>query len=175
LTINNRRYYTFKENRLKELKNHIDKFGTITNLEKTNKRLYSEIFRNKESPTSLAEEMGYNITDICTKLTAHYFDDWDKFEIVLRKLIEQFDRFPTQAEIMKELGIGQQHINRHGGIYEIKRRLNYIDKGDLIDDNNYYNSSSYEYILSQWLINNTSIEIDRNVLISDNTRRRWKL
>jgi len=168
LSIADRRYFTFKENRLKELKNHIDTFGTITNLRKFNKRLYSEILRNKETPTSLAIEIGYNIMDICSKLTPHYFDDWDKFELVLRELIKKFNRFPTQAEITKELCIGQQHINRHGGIYEIKRKLNHIDTGDLIDDNGYYNNSSYEYILSQWFIHNTNVDIRRNVLISDN-------
>ena len=106
LSISDRRYFTFKENRLKELINHINEFGTITNLKNTNKRLYSEIIRNKETPTSLAEEIGYNITDICTQLTPHYFDDWDKFELVLRELIKKFNRFPTHAEITKELCIG---------------------------------------------------------------------
>jgi len=73
LTITDRRYYTFKENRLKGLKNHIDEFGTITNLEKLDKHLYGEILRCKESPTLLAEEMGYSILDICDKPTTSLF------------------------------------------------------------------------------------------------------
>jgi len=103
-------------------------------------------------------------------LPPHYFDDWNKLEPYLSKLIKQIDRFPTQAEIMKELNIGQQHIGRHGGMNGIKRKLNYIDAGDLIDDSGYYNSSSYEYIFSQWILNNSSVKIDRNVLISDNPK-----
>ena len=169
LTINDRRYFTFKENRLKELKNHIDEFGTITNIENINRLLYGEILRNKETPTSLVEEMGYDVIKICGKLPPHYFDDWEKLEFYLRKLIKQIDRFPTQAEILKELNIGQQHIGRHGGMQGIKRKLNYIDESDLIDDSGYYNSSSYEYIFSQWILNNSPVKVERNVLISDNT------
>ena len=169
LTINDRRYFTFKENRLKELKNHIDEFGTITNIENINRHLYGEILRNKETPTSLVEEMGYDVIKICGKLPPHYFDDWEKLEFYLRKLIKQIDRFPTQAEILKELNIGQQHIGRHGGMQGIKRKLNYIDESDLIDDSGYYNSSSYEYIFSQWILNNSPVKVERNVLISDNT------
>jgi len=170
LTISDRRYYTFKENRLKGLKNYIEKFGTITNMRKNNKYLYKEILRNKETPTSLAEEMGYNIFEICDKLTPHYLDDWNKFETQIRILINKFNRFPTIVEITKELGIGQQYINYHGGIYDIKRKLNYVDEGDLIDDSGYYNSSSYEYIFSQWILNNSYVKVDRNVLISDNPK-----
>jgi hypothetical protein len=42
----------------------------------------------------------------------------------------------------------------HGGMYEIKRKMNYNDENDLVDDNGFINKSSYEYIVAQFLIHN---------------------
>lgn len=170
LTPSDNGYWTFKENRLKALKEYIKKYGKVTNMRNNidGKALISTIENYGESPIILALELGYDIFDICNKLPSHYLDDWDKLKTLIEMLINKFNRFPTQNEIITELKIATKHIFRHGGMYEIKRKMNYIDEGDLIDDLGYYNSSSYEYILSQWLIHNSDVKINRNVIISSN-------
>lgn len=168
LTKNDIGYWSSKENRLKEIKLWIEKYGTVNNL-KQNKdgiQIFNNLSNFKESPMILAIELGYDIKDISKHSPPHYYEDWELFEPKLIEVINKLGRFPTISEFNKQTGISSRYINYHGGIYNIKRKLGYIDGNDLVDDSGYYNMSSYEYILSQWILNNTNIQYNRNVIIS---------
>lgn len=149
-------YWSLKENRLKHLKEHIEEFGTIDGIgnNKKSKSLYESIIHHKETPRQLAIELGYDINDISLRKTIGYWDDFSNVEKELLKLIEIYGRFPTCTEISGSLKISIEWISRHGGIHKIKDKMGYEDKNDLKDNNNYYNKSSYEMLLANYLIAN---------------------
>ena len=166
-------YYNFKENRLKDLKLYIDKYGTIDKMEdnKEGITLYNAILNNNESPYSLVKELGYNPIEICSKRPSGYYSDFDMLKRDLEVLINKFGRFPTKEEICLELKTGTKTITRHGGMYELKRKMNYNDKYDLVDNSGFFNKSVYELIVANFLLEN-KIPYMREQLISDRHKYR---
>lgn len=144
-------YYRSKENRLKGLQSWINKHGHINLLINTEgSNLYANITRNNDTPIKLASELGYNVYDIMNKKPMGWYDDFSVVEDRIRGFINENGRFPS----IEESGINSHAIKKYGGIYEIKRRMNYDDKKDLKDNSGFYNKSRYELWTANYLLAN---------------------
>jgi hypothetical protein len=169
-------YWSYKENRLKELDYCIKKYKKLDNIKETDKdyRVIASFYNYHHSFEEAIKELGYNINEVMDHKPREYFYDINKvlktkgyydninnIIIMIQPFIDKYNRFPTITEIINNLSISGKQIDKHGGIYEIKRYMNYNDKYDLRDDNGFYNASTYEYIVAQWLIHN-NISYKRN-------------
>jgi hypothetical protein len=163
LTKNADGYWTFKENRLKELNAYIDKNGHADVMNDINaKSLKIAIERYDGNVMHLLYELGYeNAKELINHKLPFYYDDFENIRKEIQLFIDKYNHFPTQQELAHELKINQLQIAKHGGIYEIKRRMKYSDKSGFIDDNGFINSSYYEYVTAQFLIHNTKINYKR--------------
>ena len=149
--------YNVKENRLKECKRLIEKYKILQGYSKIKElnNFDSAIRKYGDNLNTLAIELGYDLEELYpTRKPEGYYDN---FEIIKNKIcnfIKENNRFPSQAEINKNLHIDNRHLAKFGGIYEIKRKLNYDDKNDLKDDTGFYNKSLEEYYVAQFLYHN---------------------
>lgn len=100
-----------------------------------------------------------------------YYNDFEVFKMEIQKLINKLNRFPTQREILNELKIGQQYIKKHGGMYEIKRKMNYNDSHDLVDKSGFFNKSVYELIVANFLIENNISYLREQTISNDHNFR----
>jgi hypothetical protein len=153
-------YFTYKENRLKELDNYIKKHKTLNDFCKQGTEgwsLYTLISRYKDDLGDFINQLGYNIDDLFNKMPKKYYNDVNKLIGKINIFINENNRFPTKLEIIHKLKIDQRHILHAGGVYGIKRKMNYIDEYDLVDDKGFYNKSFLEFCVAQFLIKNNVI------------------
>lgn len=153
-------YWTFRENRLKELKRYINEIGNIENMQ-GNKfgRLLLTIFReyNERIDTGCIE-LGFDLSKLRKKGSCkppYYYEDFENLKNGISELIGILKRFPKQKEVLEHLRIGNNILLSYGGIKKIKEIMGYCDENDLIDNRGYKNSSSYEYMVAQYLIGNS--------------------
>jgi hypothetical protein len=161
--------YKNREIRLSECERLVEKYKVIEGYS-TNKELINfnnAIRRYGDNLTDLALELGYDI-DILFPIRKPegYYNNFENVKYRINKLIDSFGRFPTQEEINFGLGIHNRHLAKFGGMYEIKRRMNYDDSSDLKDDNGFFNKSIQEYYVAQFLIHN-NISYKREGLICE--------
>jgi hypothetical protein len=150
-------YFNFKENRLKELKYFIEKYKTLDKMEdhEEGRKLYQSIINNKEKPFELALELGYTLDDVMENKPEGYYNDFEVLKTDILLLSNKLGRFPNQEEILSNLKIGYRYLKKHGGMYEIKRKLNISDeRNKFIDNSGFYNNSSYEMIVANFLLEN---------------------
>jgi hypothetical protein len=148
-------YWMFKENRIKELQEYLSSNeNSIDNLPDKNHTLYWAINNYDESLNKLLNEIGIQWSEVSSITQWNLYEDFDVFKEKIQGFINVYDKFPTKEEIIHNLKISQRFIDMHGGMYEIKRKMNYNDENDLVDDNGFINKSSYEYIVAQFLIHN---------------------
>ena len=167
LNENGHGYWCDKDNLIKEFNKYYKQYGTFSEMNKNSygTSIINGLQKHDENITSMALQLGYSIQDF-GRIPYGWYDDFDIFKEDMIDLINKYGRFPTSLEIQKCLRIGSLVIKKHGGMQEIKNKLNYDRDNNLLDDNNYHNASSYEYIIAQFLIHNTNIKYDRNVIIS---------
>ena len=160
-------YWNSMDNVIKEFNNYYNKYKTFSNIQKVKEGLaiINALARHKTNYTKLALELGYSIQEL-GHVPYGWYDDFEVLKLDIIKLINLIKRFPTVLEIQKNLKIGSLVICKHGGMQSIRNRIEYDDSSDLLDGNGYYNASSYEYMTSQFLIHNTNIEYERDVIIS---------
>lgn len=151
-------YWEFKENRIKELQKYINTHGTVELIHnnKFGKTIYLSIMRHDK--LSLREFIENDL-----KINWEYvssFDvkspckELDVIKIEIDKFISDFGYFPTLNDFKYTLNISQRIVDHHGGIFELKRKMGWEDKSDYLDDNRFYNRSSFEYMVAQFLIHN---------------------
>lgn len=167
LDINERGYWQDINKVIKEFNNYYKIYGSFTSMRKNKygQSIINALTKHKENVQSMAFKLGYTIQDL-GRVPSGWYNSFEVFKNDIVKLINKLNRFPTSLEIQKELRIGSITIQKHGGMQEIKKKIGYSNNNDLVDDNGYYNSSSFEYITAQFLIHNTSIEYERNIIIS---------
>ena len=160
-------YWCDKNNLIKEFNNYYKQYDTFAKMYKNKYgvSIINGLQKHKENITSMALQLGYSIQDL-GRVPNGWYNDFDVLKEDIIKLINKYGRFPTSLEIQKNLRIGSLVIAYHGGMQEIKNKINYNQKDNLLDDNNYYNASSLEYMVAQFLIYNTNITYERNVIIS---------
>jgi len=152
-------YWYYHKNRLNEFKNILYN-NKIKNIDdfingNTNRDLYLALFKYKEFVEDLLKELGWSLEEIMEikpRPTRKYFNNINNIIDRIQWFIDKNKRFPNKKEIIKVLKIDQMIIDKNGGIYELKRKMNYIDKFDYIDDNLWLNRSYYEYCVAQFLI-----------------------
>lgn len=151
------RYYKYKENILKELDSFINEFGHAHIHKHPNGHdIYMGIVSRKDGYGLMdaISDLGYDYLDVLNYIPRGYMDDFKVLEKYIQKFIDENNRFPTKIEINKTIGISDGILQKHGGIFEIKRKMNYFNEDDLIDNNNFINKSVYEFIVAQFLIKN---------------------
>ena len=150
------RFWTFKENRLGELDKYIKEHKVINNMKKD--KIGLSILRAfatyKDSMEEAIQYLGYDLDEVKIPTKTDIYNSVDKIISKIDSFINLYNRFPTIKETSKDLEIPIYVLNKFGGLFEIKKVMNYNDKDDLIDDNGWYNKSSYEYIVAQFLIHN---------------------
>lgn len=150
-------YYQSKENVLKELNNFIKELGHA-HIHKHPKGhdIYMGIISRKDGYGLMDAilDLGYDFLDVLKSSPKGYLENFSVLEKYIRAFIDKFERFPNTTELNRDIGISNSIIKKHGGIYELKRKMNYIDKEDLVDDRNFMNKSVYEYTVAQFLIKN---------------------
>lgn len=154
LTRGDKGYWKFTENREIEFHSYINKHGTIDNMAKKDKKLYEQIVLNDESLRSFIESIGYDWNEISSISSTNFYNDFENVKAKIEEFIKENDRFPLWEEITRILKIQIRHISFHGGLDEIKRKMNYSSDDDLLDDSGYFNKSRIEYIVAQYLIKN---------------------
>jgi len=149
-------YWQIEENRLKELDNYIKTYVTIDHMrkDKLGYCILNSIWRSNMSVDESVIKLGYKIEDVKTIFSVDMFNTFDKISDCINQYIEKYGRFPTITECNDKLGITQKALKQFGGIHEVKRKMNYNGVNDLKDDRGWYNKSSYEYIVAQFLIHN---------------------
>jgi len=160
-------YWCDKDNLIKEFNKYYKQHGNLANMHKNDhgRAIVNGLQKHNENITSMALQLGYSIQDF-GRIPDGWYYDFDKFKADVEKLINTYGRFPTVNEIQKDLRVGPLTISYHGGMQEIRNKFDYNQDENLLDDKNYNNASSLEYITAQFLIHNTNIEYDRNVIIS---------
>lgn len=98
------------------------------------------------------KQLGYSVEELWLRRPNGYYDDFETLKEDLNHFINEHDRFPTQVEMANELGIYRINYEKHGTIDEIKMKMGYCDKEDLVDLTGYINKSSYELIVANYLI-----------------------
>lgn len=149
-----RDYLIFKENRIFELNNFIKENKIIDRLYEKNFSLYHAINKYDGSIDVLTNELGYDWDDISSRSLNNRYKDFNYVHEKINAFIKDANRFPSQKEIIKKLKIQQRDIDFHGGMYEIKRKMNYDDVNDLVDSNGFLNLSYLEYQVAEYLIHN---------------------
>ena len=161
LTKNDKGYYVIKENRIKELEIFINENESIDNLQQKNKTLYVSIMNyDKITPLELAVECGFEKIKI-TKYKDDYYDNLDNLINDIEKIASYLGRFPTLREVLLGLQTNNNKLLQHGGIGKIKTIMGYNNKKDLIDTSGFQNRSVYEYIVSEYIHNNTTLNVLR--------------
>lgn len=161
-------YWHFRENRLKELKEYIDIHGSTEKMHMDNhgKNILRYFSLYEEFIDDALEELGYDINKVMPIKTKGYYRIFDNLKKKINDFIDEYGRFPLKQDFKNVLGISQGLIDYHGGIYEIKRKMNYFDENDLVDDNLFVNSSMVEFMLAQYLIYN-KVNYTREKFIDD--------
>lgn len=150
-------YFQLKENVLRELDSFIKEYGHAHIHKHPNGHdIYMGIVSRKDGYGLMdaITELGYDFLDVLHHIPKGYLDDFKLVEKYVLSFINKNNRFPTKIEMNKTIGISDGVIKKHGGIHEIKRKMNYFGQDDLIDDNNFINKSVYEFIVAQFLIKN---------------------
>jgi hypothetical protein len=165
----NNGYWGSKEVRLRELKQYIEKHQTLKNLYSDKDDgfyIWLAFQRYKHSIPEALKELNLDPDDLEYKENVvftykyypkKYFNNFENLKEVIQSFINKYNKFPTIDELRFECKIGDKIIKNFGGIVNIRKLMEYSNSSELIDDNNYKNKSSYEYIVAQFLIhNNTS-------------------
>jgi hypothetical protein len=149
-------YFLFRNNRLKALRLFIEKHGDLNNMldSKEGRNLYEKFTRYNESIEEAVIQLGFDLDTVKKNKSYDFYSDINNITPKIDSFIKAQNRFPTKEEIVHILGIGQCYIDKQGGMYELKRLMQYIDKDDLVDENGFINRSSYEYIVAQYFIHN---------------------
>lgn len=166
-------YWNFKENRVSEIKDFIRKHGGINNMQKIDTTLYSSILKHDISVYQLLKEIGIEWDSVSSKAPVGYYRDFNNLKEKIDIFIEKYDRFPSYSEFYSDMSVKLSVISYHGGIENVKKKMNYVDKEDyLVDDSGYKNSSLLEYMVAQYLLRN-KISCRRNKRIFSTSQHRY--
>ncbi|MCM2531485.1 hypothetical protein NDK43_02560 [Neobacillus pocheonensis] len=157
LTPNDNGYYGIRENRINEFKQYIEKNKESIGSWKYNKEInrFKVLFAYyNETLDEIINELGLKYEDLFKYKRDNYYDDFSNLEFEIEKLIKKIGRFPFKRELATDLNIGSNSLKKHGGYWEVREKMNFKAKDALKDDRGYYNRSSYEFIVAQFLIHN---------------------
>jgi len=157
LTKKDKGYWIFRENRLIELKLYIEKYKTISCMQKNKEGalIYSLFDQYDDNLKNACIELGYNYSSLLKfQREETYYNNYDNLKNDITEIINELERFPKQREILNRLHISNNVLLKYGGINNIKLDMNYNDENDLIDDRGFFNRSICEYMTAQYFIAN---------------------
>jgi hypothetical protein len=143
-------YFSIKENRVKELKESLEKYGTLAHIYESG--LQQHFANHNHDLLQAIEDLGYDHMKLRQQKPNNYWDNYENVKEPIEDFISLYKRFPTSDEMRFELRICGKAIVRHGGVNEIKKKMNYKNNKDFIDNNGDYNRSTYELITANFLI-----------------------
>lgn len=143
-------FYSIKENRMTALKDYIEKNQSISGL--ADSLVYGYFYTYNDDIFKAIEELGYDHMKLRSMMPRGYWADFDVVKEAIEEFILMYKKFPTGKEMQYELKINPDAIKKHGGITEIKKKMNYKNNESLIDNRGDYNRSSYELITANFLI-----------------------
>lgn len=145
-------YWSIKENRMKELSSYIMENNTANNLwiNTCIPKMFTDYGHDLDEALI---ELGYDPNEIKGKVSNGYYDNFEVISEKIENFMAIYKRFPSYGEFKTELNITMKHILKHGGIRELKKRFN-ITHDEYVDLRGFYNSSSFEYIVANFLISN---------------------
>lgn len=148
-----RRYYFIRENRLQEVDNYIKSHNTLDGIysHKSGRRLCDNIRKYGDDVYALAIELGYRLNEVTKKKPSWYYEAFNTLKRDIVSIIDKYESFPSLNQLMRELNISNKTIDYHGGIHEIRKIMGY-EYNKYLDNNGFYNSSSYETIVANYLI-----------------------
>lgn len=152
LNRNDRYYWLYKENCVKELEQYIQIYKNMKDITKNDYILYANIskYHNLEI---LILKMGYTIEEMYPNRPYGYYDNINNVVNPIKVFIDKNNRFPTQKEISEKIGICLEHIYKHfDSIDELKSYIGYNNKNDLIDNRGDRNRSTYELYVANYLL-----------------------
>ncbi|MFY0802060.1 hypothetical protein [Peribacillus frigoritolerans] len=172
LTKDDNGYWSFKENRLRQFKQYIEAGNDVSHMyiHPEGQKIILAFKRYNHSLKDALAELGYDIHSLDFSSNSNiptyhgFFRDFENVKTAIEKFITNYEHFPTIDEMEHTLGINRSNIDFHGGVDAIRRKLNYFNKDELIDDNGFKNNSIYEYIVAQFLIHNAKIPYKREQL-----------
>lgn len=148
--------YNNKEYMLEKIKEYIDTYGDLKEISKNSlgRSIFKAVNNYNYDLHELCNEIGYNYEELAgLNYPRNYFDNFDNIKNILQNFINKNGYFPSNKQIHDELNISLYIIQKHGGKYEIMRKMG-IKDNKLQDDSGFYNRSYQEYILAQFLIHN---------------------
>lgn len=155
--INTKLYWGYKENIIKELKRYIQEYGNLQDMHKNKlgQRINSACGLYSYNKSDLCDEMGYDYNSLMGRINpVGYYMDYENYQRDIRNLSIKLGRFPKRQEIFRELHIGADVVNYHGGTATIYKIIPDEFNNSLKDDNGFFNRSTYEYMVAQYLIHN---------------------
>lgn len=151
-------YWSIKENRLKELDMYIKENGKLDNFQNDEEgsKLFLAIHNYKDDIYQMVSVLGYNMKNLRKKsvFPAKHFEDINNLKPVIEEFISEYNRFPTYTELTDKLRVPSAAIIHYGGIQKMKSMFDYDISDDFKDDSGFYNRSSYEYMVAQFLFSN---------------------
>ena len=154
LTSGSSGYWMFFENRKQALLNYIDKHGHLNNMHKYDNNLYGAINKYDGGLKAICDNLGIDWSIVKNNTPRGFYNNFENIQKKIELFISENDRFPTQKELRVNYKIQDRNIQRHGGMNEIKKKISYDSKNDLLDSNGYYNKSLLEYQTAEFLIKN---------------------
>ena len=143
-------YWNLKENRLYELDLYL-KSNSLDRIYSTNEgsNIISMFKKYKHNINKALEELGYENLIYKPK---DFYSKIENLINVVKPVADIYGRFPTYSEITNYYNKAFRHLTKEN-LAIIRKKLGYMND-DLVDDSGFYNRSSYEYIVAQFLINN---------------------
>jgi len=157
LSIKDKGYWTFRENRLQELNNYITKYKTLNAMQmnKEGKNIYTIFTQYNDNIKSACIDLGYSYGELLKYNREYdYYNDYDNLKYDILSIYNDLGRFPKQMEVLKRLHISNNVLLKFGGIDKIRLDMGFKNKEDLIDNRGFNNRSVCEYMTAQYLIAN---------------------
>lgn len=156
--INTQEIWRIEEYALSQLKEYIDKHGTLkgwTVNDKDGNRINTSLKKHGYNLEDMCKKLGYDYLELKgVKFKEEYFYDYNNLKLEIRSFINKYGYFPTQNNMKQDIGMPLSAIQRFGGSEKIKDDIGYTNN-EYIDDYGFRNRSHYEYIVAQFLIHNS--------------------
>lgn len=145
-------YWMFEENRLKEFNFYITKYQTIDNMKRIDHNLYNALFKYDGGLLEFLEK--HNIIVDYNKSQFRFYNTKENVINAVNDFIIKNNRFPKAKDFNTEdLPFVIDHARKFWkSLNELKKEIGYNIKNDLIDNRGDYNRSLGELYMSNYLI-----------------------
>jgi len=144
-----RAFYSIKKHRVDALKSYIQEHGTIAGMSKHN--WYKYFLQYEENVFDEIERLGYGETELKNILGVKFWENFDRVKNKMESFLHLYKRYPNRQEMEHELEFHSHAIRKHGGLREIKRKM---EKEIYLLDR----KGEKHYFLGEWMTANFLIQ-----------------